>query len=78
LADRRLPPNIDQQRSPLGHGRLPLAEIVATLQESGYSGAFDVKLIGPEIEASDYWRVLEQSQVAFAELARSPARSSLA
>jgi sugar phosphate isomerase/epimerase len=78
LADRRLPPSVDQQRCPLGYGRLPLAEIVATLQDSGYSGAFDVKLIGPEIEVGDYWRVLEQSQVAFAELAKSPARSSLA
>jgi sugar phosphate isomerase/epimerase len=78
LADRRLPPSIEQQRCPLGNGRLPLGEIVATLQESGYAGAFDVKLIGPEIEANDYWRVLEQSQLAFAEMAQSPARSSLA
>jgi sugar phosphate isomerase/epimerase len=78
LADRRLPPSIDQLRCPLGLGRLPLTEIVATLQESGYAGAFDVKLIGPEIEVNSYWGVLEQSQVAFAELAQSPARSSLA
>ncbi|HJQ81356.1 MAG TPA: sugar phosphate isomerase/epimerase family protein [Lacipirellulaceae bacterium] len=78
LADRRLPPSIDQLRCPLGHGRLPLTEIVATLQESGYAGAFDVKLIGPDIEINNYWTVLEQSQVAFAELAQSPARSSLA
>jgi sugar phosphate isomerase/epimerase len=78
LADRRLPPSIDQLRCPLGLGRLPLTEIVATLQESGYAGAFDVKLIGPEIEVNNYWGVLEQSQVAFAELAQSPARPSLA
>jgi sugar phosphate isomerase/epimerase len=78
LADRRLPPSIDQLRCPLGLGRLPLTEIVATLQESGYAGAFDVKLIGPEIEVNNYWGVLEQSQVAFAGLAQSPARSSLA
>jgi sugar phosphate isomerase/epimerase len=78
VADRRLPPSVDQQRCRLGDGRLPLAEIVATLQESGYAGAFDVKLIGPEIQANEYWQVLEQSQAAFAELAQSPARSSLA
>jgi sugar phosphate isomerase/epimerase len=78
LADRSLPPSIDQLRCPLGLGRLPLTEIVATLQESGYAGAFDVKLIGPEIGVNNYWDVLEQSQVAFAELAQSPARSSLA
>ena len=36
-------------------------KLSTTLQESGYDGPFDVKLIGPEIEANDYWNVLEQS-----------------
>jgi sugar phosphate isomerase/epimerase len=78
LADRRSPPSIDQERCPLGQGRLPLAEIVATLQDSGYAGAFDIKLIGSEIEVSDYWLVLEQSLQAFAGLVQTPARSTLA
>ena len=62
LADRRVPPSIDQERCPLGQGRVPLAEIVTTLLESGYTGAFDVKLLGPEIGLNDYWMLLEQSQ----------------
>jgi sugar phosphate isomerase/epimerase len=78
LADRRLPPSSEQDRCPLGRGRLPLAEIVATLQESGYGGPFDIKLIGPEIEVNDYWLVLEQSLLAFAGLAQTPAPPSLA
>lgn len=68
LGDRRAAPSAEQERCPLGCGRLPLADIVTTLQVAGYAGAFDVKLIGQEIEASEYWRLLEHSQLAFAEL----------
>jgi sugar phosphate isomerase/epimerase len=72
LADRRVPPTVDEERCPLGCGRLPLADTITTLQEAGYSGAFDVKLMGPDIEIRDYWSLLEQSQLAFAELAHAP------
>jgi sugar phosphate isomerase/epimerase len=72
LADRRASPTAEQERCPLGYGRLPLGDIVTTLQDAGYSGAFDVKLIGPEIDHRDYWTLLEQSQVAFGELAQAP------
>ncbi len=78
LSDRRLPPSVDLERCPLGCGMLPLREIVKTLQNAGYTGAFDVKLIGPEIETSDYWTLLEHSQAAFVELACAPATRSLA
>jgi sugar phosphate isomerase/epimerase len=75
LADRRLPPTSDQDRCPLGYGQLPLGEIIGTLLEAGYTGAFDVKLMGPEIETCDYWTLLEQSQLAFADLAVAATRS---
>jgi sugar phosphate isomerase/epimerase len=78
LADRRVPPNIDQDRCPLGQGRVPLSAIVTTLLEAGYTSAFDVKLMGPEISANDYWMLLEQSQLTFAELVQAPAPSSMA
>jgi sugar phosphate isomerase/epimerase len=78
LSDRRLPPSIEQERCPLGQGRLPLAEIVTTLQDAGYAGAFDVKLMGTEIEASDYWMLLEQTQLAFSELMPALAPRTLA
>lgn len=77
LGDRREPPSADQERCPLGHGRLPLAEIIATLQEAGYTGPYDVKLLGSEIESCDYWTLLEQSQLAFGELAPTPVHRSL-
>jgi sugar phosphate isomerase/epimerase len=78
LGDRQVPPSLDQEYCPLGQGRLPLAEIVSTLQDFGYSGAFDVKLFGPDIQMSDYWTLLEQSQVFFAELSQASAPGSLA
>ena len=78
LGDRRHAPTADQESCPLGHGRLPLGDIVCTLQDAGYTGAYDVKLFGSEVEGYDYWTLLEQSQLAFGELAPAPALSSLA
>jgi sugar phosphate isomerase/epimerase len=78
LGDRRRPPSIERERCPLGRGRLPLAETVATLIESGYAGPFDVKLMGQEIQSSDYWTLLDQSRAAFAELAPATIPRSLA
>ncbi len=71
LGDRRLPPGFDQERCPLGCGLLPLGDIVKTLQRAGYSGPFDVKLMGSEFESGDYWDLLEESQLAFTEFAGS-------
>ncbi len=78
LCDRRVPPNAELERCQLGCGRIPLFDIVSTLQEAGYTGAFDVKLIGQEIESCDYWRLLDHSQQAFAELVNPIATRSFA
>jgi sugar phosphate isomerase/epimerase len=67
LADRHVAPSIDQERCPLGTGKLPLEQMVATTMEAGYEGDFDVKLMGGEIEPASYWTILEQSQLAFAQ-----------
>jgi sugar phosphate isomerase/epimerase len=78
LGDRLQPPCADQERCPLGHGRLPLVEIVSTLQDAGYSGAYDVKLFGPDIENCDYWSLLDQSQTAFGDLSPVAVQRSIA
>lgn len=78
LGDRLQPASADQERCPLGHGRLPLVEIVSTLQDAGYTGAYDVKLMGPDIETCDYWTLLEQSQAAFGDLAPVAVQRSIA
>jgi sugar phosphate isomerase/epimerase len=78
LGDRRYAPSIEQERCPLGLGRLPLGDVIGTLQEAGYAGDYDVKLLGSEVEAYDYWTILEQSQLTFGELAPIAAQRSLA
>ncbi len=78
LGDRREGPSVEQERCPLGHGRLPLGDVICSLQEAGYSGAYDVKLSGSEVETFDYWTLLEHSQLAFGELAPVTAQRTLA
>jgi sugar phosphate isomerase/epimerase len=78
LGDRLQPASAEQERCRLGHGRLPLVDIVSTLQDAGYAGAYDVKLMGPDIETCDYWTLLEHSQTAFGELSPVAVQRSMA
>ena len=78
LSDRRQKPSIEQERCPLGFGRLQLGDVIWTLQEAGYTGDYDVKLLGSEIEEYDYWTLLEQSQLTFDELAPVASQRPLA
>jgi len=78
LGDRRHSPSAEQERCPLGQGKLQLGDVISTLQEAGYTGAYDVKLLGSELEALDYWTILEQSQAIFGELAPVTAQRSMA
>ncbi|MBI1902900.1 MAG: sugar phosphate isomerase/epimerase [Planctomycetia bacterium] len=68
LGDGRAPPDGDQDRCPLGQGCIPLKEIVSALASAGYDGYYDVELIGQEIEAMDYAKLVEESKRALAEL----------
>lgn len=77
LSDCRVEPSVDQERCPLGSGRLPLREIVSTLQGAGYAGAYDIKLMGTEIETADYWSLLEHSQFAMEDLVPASVSSSV-
>jgi sugar phosphate isomerase/epimerase len=69
LGDAKAPPCGEQDRCRIGDGCLPLRDIVTSLIQLGYSGYFDVELMGEEIEASDYHELLIQSQQAFSALA---------
>jgi sugar phosphate isomerase/epimerase len=68
LGDRMASHNIDHERCPLGCGVVPLSEILCSLLEAGYTGDFDVELLGQEIELSNYEKLLTTSQSAFNEL----------
>jgi sugar phosphate isomerase/epimerase len=68
LADCKRTPTCDEDRHRLGEGNLPLREIIAALLEGGYEGYFDVKLLGEQVEATDYRQLIETSKRAFQEL----------
>jgi sugar phosphate isomerase/epimerase len=71
LGDARQSPVGEQNRCRLGEGTLPLAEIVTALQAAGYSGYYDVELLGEELDVADYVRLLEHAKEAFEKLVES-------
>jgi sugar phosphate isomerase/epimerase len=68
LADGKTPVEQEQNRTRLGDGMVPLAEVVAALSAAGYDGDYDVELIGQEIEATDYHELLQHSKSAYERL----------
>ncbi len=71
LADGHTPIDQEQNRARLGAGDVPLAEVISALASGGYDGDYDVELIGPEIEATDYHELLRHSKEAFEQLMAS-------
>lgn len=67
LGDARQPPGGEPDRCPLGHGIMPLRDIIGRLDGAGYRGFYEVELMGAEIEASDYREVLARSLRTFDE-----------
>lgn len=68
LADSKQPPCVEQDRCRLGNGSIPLESMIASLVHAGYNGYFDVKLMGEEIEATDYAELVAHSKKAFEQL----------
>ena len=71
LGDAREPPHGEPNRAPLGEGKLPLVEVVKTLQAAGYNGYYDVELMGEDIEQTSYQDLVTQSKAAFEKLLAS-------
>lgn len=76
LGDTRRPPQGEGHRCRLGDGNLPLREILAKLQQSGYRGYYEVELVGEEFESADYRDLLAHSQNAVRQLASGQALES--
>jgi sugar phosphate isomerase/epimerase len=72
LGDRTEPHGVDQDRRPLGEGKLDLAELIRGLIDADYTGDFDVELIGRSIQQSDYEGILKSS-LEFFERVLAPA-----
>lgn len=65
LGDARQPRCAAQERCPLGEGVLPVWQTVTSLCRAGYTGTFDVELMGAEIEAANYGQLLEETRRSF-------------
>jgi sugar phosphate isomerase/epimerase len=50
-----------QNRCPLGHGCVPIASLIQTIEQHGYEGYYEVELIGEDVEDYDYDQLLETS-----------------
>ncbi len=61
VGDGHRAPDGEEDRCPLGNGVIPLDRIVDRLLSAGYGGCLDIKLIGEEIETTDYHELLRQS-----------------
>lgn len=68
LADAKHSPREEQERYPIGHGALPIAEIVQQLDTCGYDGFYEVELMGPEIETIDYDLLLRETRAAVEQM----------
>lgn len=70
LADGRMPPNGEPNRCLLGHGTVPLTDIVAALLDGGFVGYWDVELMGEDMEDVAYADILEHSYSKLQNLLR--------
>lgn len=62
LGDGEHLPDGEQDRCPLGRGRVPIREIIETLVQSGYDGFLDVELIGESVEHLEYSSLVKESR----------------
>jgi sugar phosphate isomerase/epimerase len=64
FGDGHPPANGEVRRSRLGEGVIPLAPIFAALEAGGYTGYYDLKLVGMADDPDDYRELLEHSRRA--------------
>jgi len=61
LGDAKHAPMGRQNRCLLGHGRLPLLNLITLLQQHSYDGFYEIELLGAGVEHIDYRQLLGQS-----------------
>lgn len=62
VADRAGPPTGEIERLPVGHGELPLEQVVLSLIELGYGGGFEFDPAGEAVATLGYRRVLAETR----------------
>lgn len=58
-----------QNRCLLGHGCVPIPEIIGTIEKYGYDGYYEVELLGEDVEDYDYEHLLSSSRELLCSLA---------
>ena len=71
LSDSRSHPNAEQDRCRLGEGTVPLREFIEQIESRGFTGAYEVRLMGEAIELGCYSKLLNESQRYVRELLHS-------
>lgn len=56
------------ERKSLGHGQLPLVEVLSKLRAAGFSGPWELELSGPVLEENSYESLIKENQQAFIAL----------
>jgi sugar phosphate isomerase/epimerase len=65
LSDGRETPAAEESRCRLGNGHVPLAELFAALHTHQYTGYFDLKLYGPEIERENTLELIQHASAYY-------------
>lgn len=68
LADGKPPSDTEQNRCRLGEGDIRLVDVMRRLAAAGYNGDYDIELIGPDLERTDYAELVQHSRNAFDRL----------
>jgi sugar phosphate isomerase/epimerase len=55
-------------RSVIGEGDIPVERLLQMLIDAGYTGAFDVEILGPKIEAEGYAHAIRRSMAYASEI----------
>jgi sugar phosphate isomerase/epimerase len=61
LGDAKSAPMGEQNRCMLGDGTLPLSTMMQAFEASGYTGFYEVELVGEDVEHFGYDRLLQES-----------------
>ena len=69
LSDCHAQPVCDHDRCPLTKGKLPVFELVETLESLGYRGFYETPLMSPATWKGNYNSVLEATRLTYQELA---------
>lgn len=74
LSDWHREPQSEYDRTLIGDGTIPLAEIVQAFEDSEYTGSFEISLWSEELWKSDYQQLLGNCRSRYLELLAGPKR----